>query len=289
MKILTVDVGGTFIKFAVMNETAETFSRGKIPTPKKSHAEFLQAIFEIFQAHEVEGIGISLPGIIDAEKGFCIASAALDYNSGKNISQELKKICGVEVAIENDANCAALAESKIGSLSDVEDGFVMVFGTMIGGAFIKNKKIHRGKNFLSGEVSFMFKSFASDISDKKFFGEICSVNNLIKNFASGEEFFDAAESGNKIALQSLEKFSRQIATQIFNIQMILDPEKFALGGGISERKIFIDSVRESLKKVYAVCPVKFPQVEVVPCKFRNDANLIGALFTSLDKKNKQQI
>ena len=292
MKILAVDVGGTYIKFATMNEKAEIFQRGKIDTPK-THALFLQKIFELFQTDNFEGIALSLPGVIDSKRGLCITSGALNYNDNKFIAEELEKICGVKVTIENDANCAALAEARIGNLSDVEDGFVMVFGTAVGGAFIKNHELHRGKNFLSGEVSYMFKSFADNFSNKKYFGETCSVKNLlreyaeIKNFAkkiSGEEFFHAAESGEIDALNCLNQFSRRVAVQIFNIQMILDPEKFAIGGGISERKIFIDKIRENLESIYLECPINFPHVEVVPCKFRNDANLIGALFTWLDKK-----
>ena len=162
MKILSVDVGGTYIKFAVMNEEAKIFQRGKIPTPKKSYEKFLQTVFEIFHENQAEGICLSMPGIIDAEKGLCITSGALGYNDGKFIAAEISKLCGVKVAIENDANCAALAEAKIGSLADVEDGFVMVFGTAVGGAFIKNHEVHRGKNFLAGEVSYMFKTFNSD-------------------------------------------------------------------------------------------------------------------------------
>ena len=287
MKILSVDVGGTYIKFASMNEKAEIFSRGKIPTPQKSHADFLNAIFEIFKSNNFEGIAISMPGIIDAQKGLCITSGALAYNDGKFISTELEKICGVKVTIENDANCAALAEAKIGSLADVSDGFVMVFGTMIGGAIIKNREVQRGKNFLAGEISFLMQSFAEDFSDKKFFWEDCSVKSLLENFMlkknlsekiSGENFFYAAENGDSDALNCLEIFTKKIALQIFNIQIILDIEKFAIGGGISERKIFIDYIRDSLKKVYSQCSINFPQVEVVPCKFRNDANLIGAMF-----------
>ena len=298
MKILAVDVGGTYTKYAVLNESAIFFERGKVDTPLESHEDFLQMIVELFQAHEVEGIALSLPGIIDTELGVCITSGALGYNDGKFIVDELQEICGVPVAIENDANCAALAEAKVGNLSDVEDGFVMVFGTAIGGAFIKNHELYRGRNFLAGEVSFMIQNFSDDLDDKKLFAENCSTLALLKNYSkekklsekiSGEKFFQAAESGEVDALRCLKLFTQKIAIQLFNIQMILDPEKFAIGGGISERKIFIDSIRESLEEIYNECSIDFPRVEVVPCKFRNDANLIGALFCLLNKKNSTEV
>jgi len=280
MKILVCDVGGTFIKFAAMNERAEIFQRGKIPTPLTSRADFLDAIYKIFQADKFDGLAISMPGIIDAERGICLKSSALPYNDGANIVAELEKICGVKVTIENDANCAAAAEAKIGSLADVSSGFVMVFGTMIGGAVIQNHAVYKGKNFLAGEISFSFLG-------GEMFYKNCSVPALLKSYAqiknlsievTGEDFFGAVDAKENDALACLDKFTRQIALQIFNIQMLLDVEKIAVGGGISAQENFINSIRENLEKIYNSCEVKFPRVEIVPCKFRNDANLIGALF-----------
>ena len=280
MKILVLDVGGTFIKFAVMNERAEFFQRGKILTPLNSRADFFDAIYKMFTADKFDGVAISIPGIIDATRGICLKSSALPYNDGANIVAELEKICGVKVTIENDANCAALAEAKIGNLAEVADGFVMVFGTMIGGAVIKNHAVHKGKNFLAGEISF------SILSGESFY-KSCSVPALLKSYAqiknlsnavTGENFFAACAAKENDALACLDKFTRQIAIQIFNIQMLLDVEKIAVGGGISAQEIFINSIRENLDKVYNSCEIEFPRVKVVPCKFRNDANLIGALM-----------
>ena len=288
MKIFVADVGGTFIKYAVMNETAEIFERGKIPTPLESHEEFLQEIVKLYKLSDCEGIAISLPGIIDAERGFCVTSGAIEHNAGKFLADELKNLCGVKVTLENDAKCAALAEAKIGSLADVETGFVMVFGTAVGSAFVKGGKVYHGKNNLAGEISYTMQSLEKDFSDKKIFAELCGVPFLLEMYAgkknlpvekiSGEDFFEAVEQKDFDAVTCLENFTRQAAIKIFNVQMILDPEKIAVGGGISAQKIFIDSLRESLEEVYKNCPVTFPHVEIVPCKFRNDANLIGALF-----------
>ncbi len=287
MKILTLDIGGTYIKFATADEQANFLSRGKIFTPLDSHENFLQTIVELFKLSDAEGIAISLPGVIDSVRGFCVTSGAIKHNKGKFIVDELQQLCKVKVTIENDANCAAIAEAKIGSLADVSDGFVMVFGTAVGGAFIKNKKLHRGKNFIAGEVSYTF----NDGDELEFFGEQCSVKKILRDYTllknlperiSGEVFFDKVELGEVEAQNLLDKFCRKIAVKIFNLNMILDVEKFAIGGGISERKIFIDAINLNLKNIYFEVGMNFPRVEVVPCKFRNDANLIGALFNFLE-------
>lgn len=290
MKILVIDVGGTFIKYAVMNESAEIPERGKVPTPLESHEEFISKLVEIYKSVEVGGIAISLPGIIDSERGICITSGALKYNNGCNIVEELEKLCGVKVTIENDAKCAGLAEAKMGSLADVADGFVMVFGTGVGGAFIKNHEVHWGKHFSAGEISYTFENLSE--SEIKPFGEMCGVPALLKSYAqiknlstddvTGESFFRAVADKENDALACLDKFTRRIAVKIFNIQMMFDPEKIAIGGGISVQESFIAAIRSNVDKIYAEdleeYEVEMPRAEIVQCKFLNDANLIGALM-----------
>ncbi|MCM1543374.1 MAG: hypothetical protein NC121_19240 [Blautia sp.] len=65
------------------------------------------------------------------------------------------------------------------------------------------------------------------------------------------------------------------------LQTILDPERFAIGGGINAQPVFIEYIKNHLKEMYAACPYDVPQAEVVSCKFQNDANLIGALHCFL--------
>lgn len=287
MKILVIDVGGTFIKNAVMNENAEILQRGeKIPTPLSSRADFFSAIKNIYLPvkDEVAGIALSLPGVIDSERGVCISSGALGYNNDCNIVEELQKICPTRITVENDANCAAIAEAKIGSLADVADGFVMIFGTSIGGAVIINHELHHGKHNLSGEVA----AILANNTNFHFLGsvtalltEYAQIKNLSIENVTGEKFFQAVAENEKDALACFDKFTRHIATQIFNIQLLIDPEKVAIGGGISEQEIFIKTIREQLDKIYEShldFPIKIPRLEIVPCKFRNDANLIGALY-----------
>ena len=112
-----------------MNENSEFISHGKIPTSMSNREEFINAIVEIFESMpKAEGIAISLPGIIDSEKGYCITSGALTYNSNFAIVEAIQERLPVKVSIENDAKCAAIAEMTLGNLKDVNDGFVMVFG-----------------------------------------------------------------------------------------------------------------------------------------------------------------
>ncbi len=292
MKILAVDIGGTFIKYAFMKENCTMLSKGKVRTPG-TREELVETIGEIYDSFlDIEGIAVSMPGIIDSENGYCVMGGALRYNDDFYFRNRLYQRCPVKIYIENDAKCAAMAEAAIGSLSDVEDGFVLIFGTMIGGAFIKNHVLHRGKHFSAGEVSYIN-------TEKERFGEkeavwgnrcgtprLCALyaekKNLQPEDVDGMKVFERVNQGDPEALECLQEFTREIAVQIFNIQTILDPERFAIGGGISAQPVFIEYIKRNLKVLYAECPYFIPQAEIVSCKFQNDANLIGAVQCFLE-------
>lgn len=292
-KILTIDVGGTFIKFAVMSgaDAFEITAQGKVPTPKKNHAEFMDGLAEIFNAHnDAEGIALSMPGLIDTEAGVCISSGALNFCNGHNIAEELCQMCGVPVTVENDANCAAIAEIQSGALADVNNAFVLVFGTAVGGAFVCNRKVYRGAHHCAGEVSYTLKSSTSIMAEENFYATEISASALQKMCAkvlglppddvTGEMVFGLINENDAI-LQTFHRFAHAVAVKIFNLQMLFDPERFALGGGISAQQVFIDAVRDKLDELCDNAPDYLPPPKVVACKYHNDANLFGALYRYL--------
>ena len=295
-KILSIDVGGTFIKYAVMTGTRKfkIVAKDKIPTPKENRAVFMESLAALYNAHaDTEGIALSMPGIIDADAGICILSNAFEFCNGHNVAEELKTMCGVPVTVENDANCAALAEVKSGSLVDVNDAIVLVFGTAVGGAIVRNRKIYRGAHHCAGEVSLTLKSLTSDATDENFYGNNISVLALQKSCAevlnlphedvTGEMIFDLIDKNDAAILNELYKFAYGVAVKIFNLQMLFDPERFALGGGISVQPKFIAAVNDKLDELFSTAPDYLPRPEIVACKYYNDANLYGALYRYLRK------
>ena len=288
MKFLVVDIGGTYIKYAYMKEDMTIIERGKVKTPQDGRDALVETIGKIYDTLEnVTGIAISMPGIIDSENGYCFMGGALRYNDDFYLKDHLYQRCPVKIHMENDAKCAAMAEAAVGSLKDVEDGFVLIFGTMIGGAFIKNHTLHRGKHFSAGEVSYINTQKDGMPGVETVWGNRCGTPRLCKMYAEkknlnaeevdGIKVFERVHEQEKEALECLQNYTREIAVQIFNLQTILDPERFSIGGGISAQPIFIEYIRNNLKTLYEECPYYVPRAEVVSCKFQNDANLIGAL------------
>ena len=184
MNVLTIDIGGTFIKYARMDEEARILSRGKVPTPQEGREELIEAIGRLYdEAPGIDGIAISMPGIIDSENGYCKMGGALRYNDDFYLRRRLYERCPVKICLENDAKCAAMAEAAVGSLRDVSDGFVLIFGTMIGGGYIKDRKLHRGRHFSAGEVSYI-TTVRDGMADRDtLWGRRCGTPRLCALFA----------------------------------------------------------------------------------------------------------
>lgn len=292
MRILTFDVGGTFIKYAIMNEQAELQEKGKVKTPQESQEAFFEALEEVVNKYlPLDGIALSLPGVMDAERGYIHVGGALQYNNECDMKALLEKRFSLPVSIENDARCAALAEVWKGNLQGVEDAAVMILGTGVGGALIKGGRIHRGKNFFSGEFSYILgsdcreqgfaSSFAARASAVGFVEKVRRMKQIEDCEFDGVAVFDLIHQGDAIACECFNEFAWSIAHQAYNIQAIFDPEKICIGGGISQQAILVEEIKKQLEAIYASLPLPMPHCVIDVCKFHNDSNLIGACYQYL--------
>ncbi|WP_288479092.1 ROK family protein [uncultured Clostridium sp.] len=289
MKKLVLDIGGTLIKYAVMNKEAKIFQRGELPTPLDSIESLMKKITELYNSlkDEVNGIAISMPGNIDTKTGQIYSPGALTYNANVNIVDKIQEHINVPVSVENDGKSAALAEVWMGNLKNFKDGVVMILGTGIGGGIIKDRKIHKGNNFFAGEFSFILQdakeldfnsAFALTGSTSALINEVSKKKNIDIKDLNGYKVFSMIEEKDSEVLEIFEKFTTNIAIQIYNLQCILDPEKFLIGGGISKQPILLEKIKENLEKIYEKIPFDIPHAVVDTCKHYNDSNLIGALY-----------
>ena len=288
LKVLVVDIDGTYIKYACMDEYMKIEQRGKIFTPQEGRTELVEAIARLHEAvGNIEGIAISMPGIIDSANGYCAMGGALRYNNDFYFRHALYERCQTKIHIENNAKCAAMAEAAVGSLMDTADGFVLIFSTMIGGSYIKDHHLYKGKHFAAGEVSYIILNSANKLSDENFWGRSFGIPKLLKRYVEVKDMdietvdlltiFDAVKKSEQEAVDCLQWYTKEIAVRIFNIQTVLDVEKFALGGELLSYPAFMEYVKKNLNKLYLECPFHLPKAELISCKFSEDANLIGAL------------
>ena len=301
MKVMVFDVGGTGIKYSVMDEQLNRTDTGSTPTPADSQEHFLNTLREIYLPHkdEVDGIALSLPGFIDAEQGVVRGGGApsLAYNVGTPVGPRLAEACGCRVWIENDGKAAAIAELERGVLRGCRNAAVFIIGTGVGGGIIANGQLVRGIHFTAGEYSFVNTNADEWENTGKTMACQCSTTNLLQWYRArrglpaaapmnGRQFFDAANAGEPEALEVLERFCKAVAVQIYNLTVLLDVEKVAIGGGISKQPLLLDSLRRVYAGLFASrgdspYMIGLPRTEIVPCHFSSEANQVGALYACL--------
>ena len=286
-KYLTIDVGGTRIKYTVSDEKAEIGKVSEIKT-KRSKEELFGLMNEIIAPHinEIKGIALSFPGKIDAEKGIVHTAGAFKEIYDLPLKSILEEKYSKPVWIENDGKCAALAESWKGSLSEVKNGVFIGLGTQIAGGIILDGKLYRGSFGSSGEFSSMLSHLKNPDNEDRF-GKIGGHQNLIAQYSEEKlidsyEFFEKYRNGDEAAKKALKSYSRTIAAGIVNIQSVLDVEKFCIGGGISAEDVLIDEIRKSFKDLLTVKSTEAINEPVIEkCHFGNASGCIGALYNFL--------
>ena len=301
MKLMVFDVGGTEIKYCVMDESLEREKAGSVPTPMGSQEEFFDLLCSLYKPYkeETEGIAMCLPGFIDSEKGRCLGGGALRYNHGRDVAGPLSERTGAEVRIANDGKCAALAELRAGSLKGCRNASVYIIGTGVGGGLIINGEILNGSHFTAGEFSFMRLTNTDWHDPGTTVGMVCSTTGLLDlnrrfvNFSTdplitGRQFFERVNAGDAMSLKVLRRFCMQVAMQIANLTILLDLEKVAVGGGISSQPILLETIQECLDEIYSDPGPYFdpalPKTELVSCGYGSEANLVGAYFNYVEAR-----
>lgn len=288
MAILAFDIGGSFIKFGVWNnESLE--NKGQIKTPDEwdiMKEELVTIQKKLGKLYSFEGVAFSVPGSANPEKRIIDGESLVPYLHYFPIYDELEEAFQLPVSFENDANCAALAEVWKGSAQENSNILFVVLGTGIGGTIIVNQSIVSGANRYAGEIGFIL------LEGEKNFGELATAVSMAKRYANrkdldpkeieGKEVFELANQGDFIAQEEVDTFFHYLATGLYNLNAILNPEKIVIGGGVSSLENFKQRITLELEKLSKkITPYPYqPQIEM--STFKNDANLIGAVYHFLN-------
>ena len=287
---LSIDVGGSAIKYGVITDGTTFLYRSQCPTPKNSMEDLLDAYRALYADCAAygpfEGVAISFTASMDGRTGYCFGGSLEKYTKGENLLEVFQSVFEEPVAVENDGNCGALAEGRYGSLAGLESGMVIILGTGLGGGLLTNGHIHRGKRSCSGEFSYIFVDPRTAFEGRPDVWAIHSgFHGLTRPLAiakgepeqDGRHFFALAEAGDADALRILKDYTNYLAVWIYNLQCIYAPEKFAIGGGISLQPLLMEYLQNSLKTFYERNDAGLPHAEVVPATFHGSAGLIGAV------------
>lgn len=139
-----------------------------------------------------------------------------------------------------------------------KDAVVLVLGSGVGGGVILDGKLHRGVNLSAGEISYVMSNLDPNTKETSFMGALGSGALMVRRIAEvkqlddltdGEAVFNYINNGDVEAMKIFDEFCIHVAGQILNLQYILDPEIFAIGGGVSAQRIVLERIKWAVGKL----------------------------------------
>ena len=246
MNKIGIDLGGTKIEGILADENYQSITRKRIPTNQdEGYSSILKSIKDLVQeliqeSNEKVSIGICTPGALSINSGL-IKNSNTQCLIGKNIQNDLKNILHQEVSIENDANCFALAEAKLGAGKNSNFVFGVIMGTGVGGGIIINGKIYHGRTNIAGE-------WGHHCLHNEGNSCYCGNQGCVETYISGpalekhwlqlsgltQSLPEIIQNYNNLNFDNWKKsFLDNFALSLSNVIDILDPDMIILGGGLS--------------------------------------------------------
>ena len=284
---LGVDIGGTTIKFAVINEDYKIIHHEVCDTPNNIDSRIEDKIYEVAKSlkekYDYKKIGISAAGVIDTINMTVIsAGPTIENYAGTDFKKSIGDKLGLEIYVDNDVNCALLGEQWLGCAKGLSEVFCIALGTGIGGAYYLDRMPY-GSCFGAGELgkTLYDKNRGTNFEER---ASTIALDKIIKSKLgniSVIEFFERCRAEDKDALVILDSWLTDLAEGIVNMLLILDPKHVILGGAISKQGDYLLNLIEN--KVKELNPVETNATKYLAASLGNDAALYGAISVFVNK------
>ena len=298
-----IDVGGTSVKCGLFNTDGTLLEKWEIPTRTENKGEnILPDVAETIKAKiaeknidkdDIEGVGIGIPGPINS-KGEAACAVNL-YWGFTPVAQILSDLTGLKAQAGNDANVAALGEAWKGAAAGSQNVIMVTLGTGVGGGIIIDGKIVAGSHGAGGEIGHALvvrdeaekcncgnhgclEQYASATGIVRVAGRMLAASDddstlrELQNITA-KDVLDAFKAGDAVAQELVEEVGRILGGALGSIAVVIDPEMFVIGGGVSRAgQILLDAVQKYFKeRVFKSCQ----ETKFVLASLGNDAGMYG--------------
>ena len=248
MRILTFDIGGTFIKYGLCNQSFKLLETHKVPTDaQKGGQALIEKIIDISEGYEnIDRVAISTAGQVDSENGIVVYSTDnIPYYTGMMVKKLIENKTGIPTFVENDVNAAALGEAIFGAAKGQSDFICLTYGTGVGGAIYLNNKLYKGACSSAGELGHMiihaggkqctcggegcYECYASARA------LITAVNKVSKEPLDAFQIFEKENFEKPEIRSEIDKWIDEIIVGLINIVYTFNPPLIVLGGGIIKK------------------------------------------------------
>jgi predicted NBD/HSP70 family sugar kinase len=287
---LAIDIGGTFIKYAFIDQKLNIIKQWKKETKHfNTKDEFYDYLCENIDNHHIDLIGVSAPGVIN-EDSLVLSKAAKNVQTMymTNINKEIELRLKRPTYSLNDGKSAGYCELMIGNGKGSQSSVYFIIGTGIGGCICYKDEIIQGVDRIAGEFSTLPLDFSPTKKGRfKRLGEIASISALIEMYNSrspvplktGEDILNH----DVLAQDIIHQWCKNIILGLSIIIMLYNPEIICIGGGISEEKWFIEKIQEIYKNETHIISDPIITTKIKACKYNNNSNLLGALLYAKKK------
>lgn len=273
-KLIGIDLGGTTIKFAIMTATGDIQQKWSIQTnilDEGSHIvpDIIDSInyhLDLYQLDKerIIGVGMGTPGTVNEKDGTVQGAFNLNWKESQNVKADLEAGLGFPVAIDNDANAAALGEQWRGAGNNQPEVVFVTLGTGVGGGLVNEGKMIHGAKGAAGEVGHMivepggYQCTCGNYGCLEQYASATGVVHLAHDYAdayagdsklkamvsNGEEItskivFDLAKEGDYLANEVVDKVAFYLGLATANIANLLNPSAIVIGGGVSAAGDFL--------------------------------------------------
>ena len=302
MNCLSFDVGGTTIKYGVINDRYEVLLKDKIPTPKDEE-KFIESVSEIIQKNieNISKVSIAMPGYVNIANNKYLYGPHLQYDIDFS---KLSNFSEYEFYLDNDGNVAAYCEYLLNYKTNYSNLIMLTFGTGVGGGIISEGKLLRGRGN-AGEIGHMLtsndRSVKGDSGKKGSFessvaasvwtnkcSELTEKNKdseLAIKFANknvGSVLFDTTLSLTDLEATVRDEIIQNISNGLLSLFEIFDNEAFVLGGTMSSEPFdLITLIEDDIKNRYQFPSRNFPEIFIA--SQGEDSGIIGAAAISFDE------
>lgn len=288
---LIFDIGGSSTKIGIIHDKKIIYrSTHEKKENLQDFLKFLESeVSWAISRHKIQGVGFSSPGTVDSKTGIVGGMSAIEYIHTYNFAKHIQDKFDLPVAIENDANCSALAQMYLDTPDEKSIAFVVI-GTGIGGALISNGELVKGRRLEAGEFGYML--LRNQDGEFTNYSKLATLPNLVTRLKEKygidmkphlvlENYFNRVEPYYTEGTKMFE----YLCMGLYNIQYTYDPEVIYIGGGISQSEAYINEVRKYLDQGI----FKSADITIRPVKYFNDNNLFGAyanLIKSIERNER---
>jgi glucokinase len=293
-RVIGIDVGGTKILGAVVAADGSLGARREVRTDRSSAEGLLETIArvaeELLRGERRAPVGIGLPSRVDQRSGRVAASVNIPFND-VDVRGWMSERLGKPVAIDNDANAAAIAEWRVGAGKGVDDMVMLTLGTGVGGGLILNGRPFRGATGVGAELGHVVIDFDGPECPCGGHGHLeiyasglaadAAARKLIGPDADGRDLVARARQGDAGPREALAEIGRRLGAGILGIVNVFDPDLVVIGGGFAAAgSLLLDPARAVVERE-ALVPSR-TRVRIVRAQLGPDAGVIGAGLIGLE-------